>query len=466
MKALSRRLSSLPIQWKLIIGASLLLCFLFISYNTVQYLVINHWLLKQEERQIQKNMDELQSYFAEKTIDAKQIQLSQNFIEKLNQRNQMIRILDEHGVPIITLTDELPKEWVTPKKVTHTELISLWHITDHIIVMRSPLNSKQFNGTIEIVDNLENFDKIRDLLLVIMFIGGIGALLLSGIGGLLLTRQLLKPIRSITETMRKIKLKGLHERVIIVENRDELSKLANMFNEMMDQLQLSFQQQQQFVEDASHELRTPIAILEGHLSLLNRWGKEDPVLLNESLQASLQELDRLKGLVQDLLELSRADAVSQGNSSELVDPSQIIADVVKNIIMLHPEFTFDSNLLELTGVSITIARHHLEQILLIFLDNSIKYSTDNKKFFIKGSIKTSRIQIQIIDYGLGIPEADLPYVFDRLYRVDKARSGGQIGHGLGLSIAQRLIESYGGTVVIDSSINKGTTVTLSFPLYP
>jgi two-component system sensor histidine kinase ArlS len=149
-----------------------------------------------------------------------------------------------------------------------------------------------------------------------------------------------------------------------------------------------------------------------------------------------------------------------------VDPSQIIADVVKNIIMLHPEFTFDVNLLELTGIRITIARHHLEQILLIFLDNSIKYSTDNKKIFIYGSIKTSRIQIQIIDYGLGIPEADLPYVFDRLYRVDKARSGGQTGHGLGLSIAQRLIESYSGTVDIASSVNKGSTVTLSFPLYP
>lgn len=465
MRALRKRLSSLPIQWKLIIGASFLLCFLFISYNTVQYLVINHWLIKQEERTIQKNMNELQIYFAEKTIDVNQIQGSQNFIEKINQRNQMIRILDDKGVPILTVTDELPEQWVAPKKVSQTELINVWHITDHIIVMRSPLISNQFTGTIEIVDNLENFDKISDLLFVIMFIGGIGALILSGLGGLLLTRQLLKPIQSITETMRKIKYKGLNERVIIVDNRDEISKLANMFNEMMDQVQISFQQQEQFVEDASHELRTPIAIMEGHLSLLNRWGKDDPILLNESLQASLQELYRLKGLVQDLLELSRA-SVSQDNTFEVVEPVQIITDVVKNMIMLHPNFKFDLNLLEITGVSITMTRYNLEQILLIFLDNSIKYSTDNKMISIHGSLKNARLQIQIIDKGIGISEADLPYIFDRLYRVDKVRSGGQTGHGLGLSIAQRLIESSSGTVKISSSVNKGTTVTCSFPLYP
>jgi two-component system sensor histidine kinase ArlS len=234
---------------------------------------------------------------------------------------------------------------------------------------------------------------------------------------------------------------------------------------MMDELQLSFQQQQQFVEDASHELRTPIAIMEGHLSLLNRWGKDDPVLLNESLQASIQELNRLKGLVQELLVLSRADTVMQDHQTESVNPIQIIADVIKNYRMLYPEFIFDTQLLELTSVSITIARHHLEQVLLILLDNAIKYSALNKTIRIVGSIYNARVQLQIIDFGVGIHQDDLPFVFDRLYRVDKARSGGQSGHGLGLSIAQRLIEGYGGHVSIVSLENKGTTIIMSFPLY-
>jgi two-component system sensor histidine kinase ArlS len=154
----------------------------------------------------------------------------------------------------------------------------------------------------------------------------------------------------------------------------------------------------------------------------------------------------------------------QDYKTESIDPIQIFSDVIKNYRMLHPEFTFDINLLELTGVSITIAQHHLEQILVILLDNAIKYSAANKTIRIVGSISNARAQLQIIDFGVGIPHADLPFVFDRLYRVDKARGGGQSGHGLGLSIAQRLIEGYGGHVSILSLENKGTTVIMSFPL--
>jgi two-component system sensor histidine kinase ArlS len=466
MKTMRRRLSQLPIQWKLIIGSSLLLCFLFVSYNGVQYLVINHWLMKQEERAIQSTMDELQIYFSEKksVLDNKQITDSRNFITKVNKRNQMIRILDNQGHAIFTISDEIPEEWVAPKGVDRRELIGLWHITDHMLVMRSPLVSPQFKGTIEIVNNLENSDKISDLLLVIMAIGGLGALILSALGGIFLTRQLLKPIRSITDTMRKIKHKGLHERVIIYDNHDEISKLANMFNEMMDQLQKAFQQQQQFVEDASHELRTPIAIIEGHLSLLNRWGKDDPELLNESLAASLQELTRLKGLAQELLELSRAEVVTDHSKSELVAPSQIMTSIVKNMAIIHPEFVFQLNLEELRGMYINITPHHLEQILLILLDNAIKYSKEVKTIHVVSSHDNAFIQIQIIDFGVGIPPMDLPFVFDRLYRVNKARGGEQAGYGLGLSIAQRLIERYGGTISMTSAENNGTCVRISFPL--
>jgi two-component system sensor histidine kinase ArlS len=466
MKKLRTRLSKLPIQWKLIIGSSLLLCFLFVSYNAVQYLVINHWLMKQEERAIQSTMDELQIYFSEKKppLDEKQIIDSRNFITKMNKRNQMIRILDDQGHAIFTITDDIPEQWVAPKGVERKEFVGLWHITDHMLVMRSPLTSSQFKGTIEIVNNLENSDKISDLLLVVMAVGGLGALILSALGGIFLTRQLLKPIQSITDTMRKIKHKGLHERVVIYDNQDEISKLANMFNGMMDQLQKSFQQQQQFVEDASHELRTPIAIMEGHLSLLNRWGKDDPVLLNESLLASLQELTRLKGLVQELLELSRAEAVTNDSKSELVDPSQIIASSVKNMAMLHPKFVFDLNLAGLTGMNIHITPHHLEQILLILLDNAVKYSKEDKTVQIFGTRNNGAIQIQVIDFGVGIPPVDLPLVFDRLYRVNKARGGEQPGYGLGLAIAQRLMERYDGNIEVTSTENKGTCVTISFPL--
>ena len=107
-----------------------------------------------------------------------------------------------------------------------------------------------------------------------------------------------------------IKHNGLNERVAYIENNDELSRLSQMFNEMMDRLEFSFKQQKQFVEDASHELRTPIAIIEGHLKMLKRWGKDDRVILADSLNASLEELLRLKTLSQELLALTRAEAIA------------------------------------------------------------------------------------------------------------------------------------------------------------
>jgi two-component system sensor histidine kinase ArlS len=198
--------------------------------------------------------------------------------------------------------------------------------------------------------------------------------------------------------------------------------------------------------------------------LLNRWGKDDPVVLDESLKASLQELTRFKGLVQDLLELSRAEKAAHENKSESIDPEHVTAAIIKNMEMLHPEFTFDVELGAIKGFKIMVARHHFEQILLVFLDNAVKYSAVEKIIRIVGSIKNAQLEFEIKDSGIGIPEADLPYIFDRLYQVNKARSGVQGGHGLGLSIAQRLIEAYGGTVAVTSLENKGTQVNIRFPV--
>jgi two-component system sensor histidine kinase ArlS len=118
----------------------------------------------------------------------------------------------------------------------------------------------------------------------------------------------------------------------------------------------------------------------------------------------------------------------------------------------------------IAGKKIPVLPHHLEQILLILLDNAVKYSTNQKNILIRGSLQENRLQIEVIDKGMGIPKAYLPYVFDRFYRVDKARSRLQGGNGLGLSIAKRLVEKYHGSIHIDSSEDHGTGVILTFSI--
>ena len=304
-----------------------------------------------------------------------------------------------------------------------------------------------------------------NVILTIMTAGGIAVILLSILGGGgAISRRLLTPIKELTNTMKKVEEKGMQERVQVYETKDELSALAIMFNTMMDKLEHSFRQQKQFVEDASHELCTPIAIIEGHLSLLVRCGKNDPKILEESLAASLQETRRLKRLVQDLIAVSQAEATLAVLENEKIWPVPIIEQAIQNMVLIHTEVDFSTELAALEEIQIAITSNHLEQILLILLDNGIKYSTIDKRIDIIGSVNAQYACIVIKDYGMGIPDSDLPHIFDRFYRVNKARSRQQGGRGLGLAIAKGLIGKYRGIIEVQSEGHVGTTILIQLPI--
>lgn len=275
----------------------------------------------------------------------------------------------------------------------------------------------------------------------------------------------MRPIRALASTIRSVKEKGLSERVTNVQNGDELSSLAKLFNELMTQLETSFLQQKQFVEDASHELRTPITIVEGHLSLLNRWGKSDPVVLDESLEASLQEVRRLKKLVQELLSLTKVESNLLSDSNSPIQLAPLIHETLKRFEVLNPDFQFVENTERIQSMMLLMNPLHFEQILMIILDNAVKYSSTTKRIVIEGIRMKDEVLIIVQDHGIGIPEADLPFVFDRFYRVDKARNREIAGTGLGLAIAKQLVVNYQGSLMISSVENEGTRVQLSFPIY-
>ena len=233
---------------------------------------------------------------------------------------------------------------------------------------------------------------------------------------------------------------------------------------MLDRMQRYIEQQQQFVEDVSHELRTPVAIIQGHLSLLKRWGKDDPAVLDESIEASLQEIARMKSLVQEMLDLSRAEQVEIQFGKEITDAKEVGLQVFNNFQMIHPDFTFvlDDDLKDITNVQ--IYRNHLEQVLIILMDNAVKYSRERKEVHMTLSKNINDIDIVIQDFGEGISQENIDRIFDRFYRVDKARSRDKGGNGLGLSIARRLIEGYHGKLVVESAVGQGSVFRVSLPL--
>lgn len=341
-----------------------------------------------------------------------------------------------------------------------------------VLIMNKPVRSKkshQIIGYVQVTNSLVEYSQTAKSLLTIFILFGIIAIVASILLGYILSDWLLSPISEINETIDKISSTERDDpfanvRVPEFVQNDELSHLADLFNEMLDQMEGYIEQQQQFVEDVSHELRTPVAIIQGHLGLLNRWGKDDPEVLDESIQASLQEIKRMKSLVQEMLDLSRAEQVEIKFKNEITDAHEVGLQVFDNIKMIHPDFTLvlDDNLRGKTPVK--IYRNHLEQLLIILLDNAIKYSTDRKEVHLTLDHSSRDVEFVVQDFGEGISEADIKKIFNRFYRVDKARSRDKGGNGLGLAIAKRLIEGYKGSLKVESAVGQGSLFRVSLPL--
>ncbi|PGY11573.1 HAMP domain-containing sensor histidine kinase [Bacillus cereus] len=466
IKNIMYRIRNLPIKWKLTLWSTTLVFILFILYSALQFIVINKWTIDYEQKQINRQVTEIAAYFQDKndTLSSKTFENSNEFLNNMIDKHQMIRIIGNDGKPIVTVSRDFNESWIEPKNVTQDESFIKRHIEDRILVERIPIQTKKFTGTIELTKNLETFDYLLKIILVVMVFAGICGLVFSFLGGILITKKLLSSVQNITDTMKRIKKNGLNERVPVRENNDELAKLSILFNEMMDEVETSFTQQKQFVEDASHELRTPLTIIQGHLSMLNRWGKNDSAVLDKSLQSSLKEVDRLNKLVSELLELSRAEAEQMHPIAvERVHVNSVLKQVTQNFTVLQTDFKFDMKL-DADDAYVSMPSSYLEQIIIIVMDNAVKYTKEVDKYIcIESSMQSGEINIRIIDHGVGIPELDLPFVLNRFYRVDKARSRKQGGNGLGLSIAKRLVEKYNGTIQLDSKENEGTVVTITFP---
>ena len=325
--------------------------------------------------------------------------------------------------------------------------------------------SRVLIGYLAITNRLDNLKQLKEelnqLALSILFISAIIAIVL----GYLLSNQMTKPIKKIQEIISSISEENIStKRIKVSEKNDEFAIVSEHFNELLDKISFYIDQQKHFVEDVSHELRTPVAIVEGHLKLLNRWGKDDPEVLEESLQASLVELQRMKTLVQEMLDLSRAPQVKEQYKDATTNVTEVAKQVVHNFRVLYPEFTFtfDDDLKR--DLWIPIYLNHLEQVVIILMDNAVKYSLDRKEIILSLSKGEEHVEIAVQDFGMGMTEEDRRKVFSRFYRVDKARSRERGGNGLGLSIAKELIESYDGEISVTTLLNHGSIFKITLPL--
>ncbi|WP_368251420.1 ATP-binding protein [Enterococcus sp. 2201sp1_2201st1_B8_2201SCRN_220225] len=345
-------------------------------------------------------------------------------------------------------------------------IITIDDLTGFIAV--EPVYSKKTGekiGYCQTFTELSAFYEIRSRLLLTLIILEIVSLILSSILGYFLSTYFLKPLKVLRDTMDTIRRDPLSDvQMPQIGTNDELADLSEIFNDMLERIRVYMELQKQFVEDVSHELRTPVAIMEGHLSMLQRWGKDDPEILEEGLSASVQELSRMKTLVQEMLDLSRAEQVETHYSNEVTNAQEVTHQVYNNFVMLYPEFQFtlDDDLTE--EVQLKIYRNHFEQLIIIILDNAVKYSTERKEVCLSIQLVSGEFEISVQDFGEGISPEDLDKVFHRFYRVDKARARTKGGNGLGLSIAKQLVTSYKGRITAESVVGQGTIFRIYLPV--
>ena len=388
-----------------------------------------------------------------------------SFISELSQAELSVYVYNAEGEIIFNKSDSKTMKLLT-KDIKEASVVTTNNRTGFVTV--HPIYSKktgELTGYAQAFYDLTDFYEIRHRLLVTLIVLEVVSLVLSGILGFFLSSYFLKPVKVLRDTMDTIR-KNPQSSIKAPElhSKDELADLSEIFNEMMARMRRYIEQQEQFVQDVSHELRTPVAIIQGHLELLERWGKDDPEVLNESLAASLQEISRMKMLVQEMLDLSRAEQVDVQYYDKTSMAKEVVYQIFNNFKLLYPDFhfTLDDELHE--EEEIRIYRNHLEQILIIILDNAVKYSTKRKEVHISMDRSPRFLELAIQDFGEGIPQTELDRIFDRFYRVDKARSRNQGGNGLGLAIAKQLLDSYKGKIIAESAVGHGTIFRLYIPI--
>lgn len=220
----------------------------------------------------------------------------------------------------------------------------------------------------------------------------------------IIVRDIVKPVKEMSHVALEVNDDpNSTARIRDFHRHDELQELAVSFNQMLDRMQRYIDQQKEFVGDVSHELRTPVAVIEGHLNMLKRWGKDDPQILAESIDASLQEAKRMQHLIQEMLDLTRAEQINVQYPNAVTKVSEVLKRVVGDMSLVHKDFTIRLDMDDLPqDTEIQIYQGHLEQLLVILIDNGVKYSTDRKEMNVSAGLSQDEVHIIVQDYGEGI----------------------------------------------------------------
>ncbi|WP_320939867.1 HAMP domain-containing sensor histidine kinase [Lysinibacillus capsici] len=424
------------LKTKIHLLTTLLMLVIVVATNSGIYLLYEKFAYDTEYNQLQSRANELSSTLSQLNAQTNLQQVLRAYMptdgavyiydgELLKTKVQAT--LEMQGVPSITYT--MPAIWI-----------------DGTVV------------DITLQQSMEEVERTLDLLKVILVVVSVVASIPIFLASLVLGRLILLPLERLNETMRKSASTGKYEKIDTTEKGgDELTNINRTFNMMMEKLEQHYQKQQEFVSNASHELKTPITVIESYAKLLLRRGFDNREVAQESLQAIANESSRMHEMVLQLLELAK-------NKEQLdVHFEQLELAPFLNKVALQMEQAYHRTFIihEHIPKFIYSDEKILKQLLFILLDNARKYSEDEVR--IQATETTNHVRITIQDFGIGIPIEHIPHLFERFYRVTEDRNRKTGGSGLGLAIAHELAQQLGITIDVKSKLGEGSSFTLCIP---
>jgi signal transduction histidine kinase len=297
----------------------------------------------------------------------------------------------------------------------------------------------------------------------VLVTASVALLLFVLVGGYLTVALAFRPVSKIIQSVQAFDPGQPAHRLEIPATGAEIALLSTVFNSLLDRIYTSMQKQNAFVSDVSHELRTPIAVIRGYVGLLRRWGLSRREVAEEALATMDEELERVEKLTERLLRLARFEVDEPASELEAFELTSVVSERVKRWRHVHRALTIAYEEPE-QPLGVIGWRADMEELLDILLDNAGKYTGDGGLITVSCTREGQWIELIVQDTGQGIAADELPRVFDRFYRAKRHVS--QTGSGLGLSIAQKIVERAQGTMEVQSRLGLGTKVIVRLPAQP
>ncbi|MFT9846818.1 sensor histidine kinase [Aneurinibacillus sp. REN35] len=430
---------------------------LLLIANTAIYFIFKNVVVSSEQSRLAQTAGNIV-----KELNTNKKTSMEQILQTYVMSDGVIHIINSKAVPLIQKTTNESKEYRNiPGTFKNGQFEGVVVYKGSTFIMASVPTIYE-NGEIVNLQVFENanalYENINDLKWVIVF-ATMSVIIILFVTGRFLGQVISSPIQRLTQTMKTIEEKKTYDQIDITnQEKDEIHEMAMTFNRMIAKLEESYAKQERFVSDASHELKTPLTVIDSYIKLLQRWGKERPDVLEEAIEAIGSEASRMKYVTEQLLELAKPEEMIH-DYKEVVNIVPIVEKTIQRL-----QRTYDHTIEfhhEKQDFFIEVHEQSFVQVLIILIDNAKKYGRSRIEVGLKE--QEQMVHLTVKDYGIGIPLEAGAHVFDRMYRVDKARSRKTGGSGLGLSIAKRIVEQHHGDILLESVEGKGSTFTVIFP---